>query len=166
MRAVHQRVATIAAISLLALLFGTAMEAVVSTPHTVYTVAEIQAGLARRPAVWVGRIVRLRGIAISSYCVLWPSPADTACPGWRHVIADPCVIAGPCAVNVLPLAGGAPDSLPTVLHRLPLVGRLVPAPGLISWGEVGTYRVQLRAAPADVCPSPPCYQVHLLDAAP
>jgi hypothetical protein len=66
---------------------------------------------------------------------------------------------------VLPVAWAGPDPLPAFLRRLPVLGTLVPAPQVPRWGAVATYRVQFRVRAA-ACPSPPCYEALVLDAAP
>jgi hypothetical protein len=127
----------------------------------VYSVAALRSHLAEEPQTWVGRRAAVRGIAVGSSCKTWPSPAHTPCQGW-----PPSILLDPSQLIRLPLTLGAPNP-PLALHRrLPLAGQLVPPPQVVHWGAVATYRVQLRAAPASPCASPPCYQALLLDAAP
>jgi hypothetical protein len=49
---------------------------------------------------------------------------------------------------------------------VPLLGGLLPAPQAVQWGEVATYRVELRAMPGKGCGAATCYEAGLLDAAP
>jgi hypothetical protein len=72
---------------------------------------------------------------------------------------------GAGASGVLPLAWGHQEGVPAFLHRVLQLGGLMPASQAVHWGAVATYQVQLRAAPAGFCTSPPCYQAVLLDAA-
>jgi hypothetical protein len=72
--------------------------------------------------------------------------------------------AAPEQVGLL-LRWGAPDPRRAFLRRLPLVGLLVPPQQQAAPGVPATYRIQLRAATADSCAAPPCYQAVLLDAA-
>jgi hypothetical protein len=132
----------------------------VGTHARVYTVAAVQDSLARRPAAWVGWVVGVRGIAVRSGCLSWPSPEITTCQGWGQSI-----LLDPGELTALPLTLGAPNPLLALLSRLPLAGRLLPPPQAVHWGAVTTYWVQLRAAPAGSCPSSPCYRALLLDAA-
>jgi hypothetical protein len=127
----------------------------------LYSVATVQAGLAHHPAAWVGRVVEVRGIAVRSGCQSWPSPEITSCRG-----GGPGVLVDRAWLTILPLTLEASTPLPPLLRRLPLPSQWVPPPQAVRWGVVATYRVQLRAAHASSCASPPCYQAVLLDAAP
>jgi hypothetical protein len=128
----------------------------------LYTVAQVQAGLAHQRGIWVGRTVRVRGSAV--LCLSSDSQRDPQrCSRWPTYL-----VTGDAggASGVLPLTWGHQDDLPAFLHRvLPFAG-LVPAAKAVHWGVVATYQVQLRAAPAGSCTIPPCYQALLLDAAP
>jgi hypothetical protein len=127
----------------------------------LYSVQEVQMGLAHDPDAWLGRTVWVRGIAARDSCrSLTPSLAGTTCRDWRLGLFDAAGAAP------LPLTLGAPNPLLALLRRLPLAGQLVPPPQVVQWGAVATYRVQLRAAPAGPCASPACYEALLLDAAP
>jgi hypothetical protein len=127
----------------------------------VYSVAAVHTRLARSPATWVGRVVQVRGIVVGSGCQLWPSPEITSCRGW-----GPGALVDRSWRTILPLTLEAPKPLPALLRRLPLAGQWLPPPQAVHWGAVATYRVQLHAAPAGSCPSPPCYEALVLDAAP
>jgi hypothetical protein len=118
----------------------------------VYTVAQVQMHLARDDQPWVGRTILVRGMVAGE-------PAYHPVPSL--VDADAAATADP-----LPLAWTGPDPMRAYLRRLPVLGRLVPRVQAVHWGEVALYRVQLRAAPANSCASPPCYEALLLDAAP
>jgi hypothetical protein len=146
----------------LALTLGSAVRAMSSPVHQgpVYAVAAVRALLLHDPAAWAGRVVGVRGIAVTSGCATWPSPEDTACRDWRAGMVDAD------GATALPLATGAPNALLALLHRLPLAGGLVPGPQAVRWGVLATYRVRLQTAPAAVCDAAPCYQAMLLDAAP
>jgi hypothetical protein len=54
----------------------------------------------------------------------------------------------------------------TLLRRLPAVGRLLPEPQRLQWGDETIYRVQLHAVPAGSCTDHLCYEALLVDAAP
>jgi hypothetical protein len=52
------------------------------------------------------------------------------------------------------------------LRRVPVLGTLLPAPQVLHWGVVATYRVRLRAIPESSCGSVVCFEAVLLDSAP
>jgi hypothetical protein len=52
------------------------------------------------------------------------------------------------------------------LRRAPVLGTLLPAPQVLHWGVVATYRVRLRAIPESSCGSGVCFEAVLLDSAP
>jgi hypothetical protein len=146
----------------LALTLGSAVRALSSPVHQgpVYAVAAVQALLRQDPAAWAGRVVGVRGIAVTSGCATWPSPENSACREWRAGMVDAD------RATALPLATGAPNSLLALLRRLPLLGGLLPAPQVVHWGEAATYRVELRAITDKPCGAPSCYEAMVLDAAP
>jgi hypothetical protein len=129
-------------------------------PSTVYSLAVLRALVERAPAHWLGRAVVVR--ALAAPCPWWGATVRL-----RHCADQPLVLIG-CATDAptepLPLVRRAPSALWAILRRLPLVGSFAPAPHALPWGAVGTYRVQLRAAPT--CPAPSCYEAVLVDAAP
>jgi hypothetical protein len=141
------------ACSVLAVGVGIAMLGIHPDQGPVYSVAQVQAELAHRPAAWVGRTARVRGIGIF-FC--------------QHCPQRQTYLANADANGVLPLAWGRQDRVLAFLRRMPQVGRLVPAPQRVRWGVVAIYRVQLRELAADSCPFAPwpCYEALLLDAAP
>jgi hypothetical protein len=53
----------------------------------------------------------------------------------------------------------------TILRRLPLLGELLPAPQVLHWGVVTTYRVQVQAIHGGICGTGVCCEAVLLDAA-
>jgi hypothetical protein len=148
------------------LVLVTGLELVASASHMnhrrVYTVAEVQAHLADDPRAWLGRIVRVRGIARA--CQPSGSPARVLfCRRRPQDLLDP----GPVgASDPMPLAWSARGSWLTVLRRVPVLGQLMPAPQRLRWGAEATYRVQIRAVPAGSCTSVPCDEALLLDVAP
>jgi hypothetical protein len=64
------------------------------------------------------------------------------------------------------LAWVDPDPLLTFVRWVPLLGGLLPARQVVDWGEVATYRVELRAVTDVPCSASTCYEAMLLDAAP
>jgi hypothetical protein len=130
----------------------------------VYTVAQVQAGLADRPRAWVGRTVLVRGIAqlfvshtkrpgceLSPLCFVVQAT-------WR--LDDP---RKPGLVG-LPLQWGAANPRRALLRHIPLVGLVVPRQQVAEPDLAATYQIQLRTAPPDSGATPPCYEAVLLDA--
>jgi hypothetical protein len=122
-------------------------------PHgPVYSVAQVQAGLAHSPGSWVGRTVWVRGVAW--HCLGW---AYGPCLVRSALLSDPGVDGG------LAVATPPANSLLAFVHALPLVGRLVPLKQAPRWGVLASYRVQIHAVPLVSCSYWPCYEVVLLD---
>jgi hypothetical protein len=134
--------------------------AIRSAEGPVYSVATLQAGLAHQPGVWLGRTVRVRGVAVPPGCVVRESMLCLKESSGVAYIVDPIT----CAF--LPLSRGAANALLSLLRHLPLAGTLAPAAQTPHWGELTTYRAQLRVVPPARCALAPCYQAALLDAAP
>lgn len=137
---------------------------VVERPNggAVYSLAALQAGLAREPRDWVNRIVRVRAVA-------------TGCTAWAgSVHLSPCIDeaaglydAGSMDTSTYtPVADGAPDPWLSLLRRLPLLGSLAPPAQRLRRGAPATYRVRLRVAPTGLCADGICVTAVLLDAAP
>jgi hypothetical protein len=135
----------------------------------IYTVSQVQAGLAHDPRAWTNRTLLLRGVASGVRC--WVTAAGLGADGlkmtdWcrppRFILWD----GDPAAVAALPLAWASPAPLLAIARRVPLLGVLLPTPPAADWGKVATYRVALRAMPLAVCGSGTCYEALLLDAAP
>jgi hypothetical protein len=170
-RALMRHRALLVALLGLALIIGTAVAA---TPRhvrrdPVYSVAQVQAGLADHLPRWVGWTVVVR--ALAEPCPWWGAAARLQHCAGRTVVLVGTPTGAPAAgafpaVDPLPVAWAGPYPLLAFLRRLLLPGQLVPPPQTVRWGTVAIYRVQLRAAHAGICPSPPCYQALLLDAAP
>jgi hypothetical protein len=134
--------------------------AIRSAEGPVYSVATVQAGLAHQPSGWLGRTVRVRGVAVPPGCVLRES---MLCLKESHGFA---YIVDPITFAFLPLSLGAANGLLALLPPLPLAGTLAPAAQTPHWGELTTYRAQLLVMPPASCALAPCYQAALLDAAP
>lgn len=127
----------------------------------VYTVAEVRDRLARNPGDWVGRTVRVRGKAMA--CHIWLEHGHFQCRPQRPCLSDPDADA---TSEPLLLRWDDPNPALTVLRRLPLLGSLMRAPQTVDWGEVATYRIQVRPMASSRCGTGACYEALLLDAAP
>jgi len=127
----------------------------------VYTVAAITALLGDHPAASINRTVQVR--ARPAACLLGMEGPGTPCSERQPVLVD----ATPgLPTAALSLVRGHATPLLALLRRLPQVGRLVPAPHAVRWGDVATFRVRLRASANSSCGTGVCYEAVLLDAAP
>ena len=148
----------------LLLITGLVIGASVTHMHSdpVYTVAAVQDMLTHDPGRWAGRTILVRGGVQA--CPPWGSPAHILfCQHHPLDLRDP----GLAQANyALPLVWSTEHAWPGFVRRLPVLGLFMPPPQLLHWGVTGAYRIQLRAAPADTCGSPPCYEALLLNAAP
>jgi hypothetical protein len=156
----------------------------------VYTVATLRADLRRDPVEWVGRTVRVRGVA--DYCLTWVSldgsNTQNVClaghrgPGCRRALSqDGSYTRNVCtslhtvlrdredtgSATRLPLALEAENRLYATLRRVPFLRWITPAAQAPQWGLVSTYTVQVRAEPRIVCwNASPCVAAVLLDTDP
>ena len=129
----------------------------------VYTVAQVRAALARNPRAWVGRTVLVRGtmVVMAFACLYSGDGFKCGALQWKEL--DP-EAPGP---QPLILASAPASPLLALVHRLPLVGPLVPWPQPLREGP-GVYRLQLRAPSHCPFPSanPSCASALLLDTRP
>jgi hypothetical protein len=141
----------------------------------VYSVTTVRAHLVHEPHAWLGRTVLVR--ALVEGCPFPPYVRTYSCPPASLVDGGTAADGG-----TLRVAWAGVDALRASLRRIAVLDRLIPAPQVLHWGVVATYRIQLRAvlcghpghqqAACDLhertdksgCSS--CYQALLLDAAP
>jgi len=118
------------------------------TSGPVYTVTQVWRQVAHHPAGSAGRVVLVRGRAVTYRT--WSAPDSIVA---RLELIDPQV---PSGMARLSLGWGRPDPLLAGLRRLPLVGRLAPRPQRPRWGATAVYRVQLlgvsRGTPPPLTP--------------
>jgi hypothetical protein len=133
---------------------------------TVYSVAAMDANLARDPGAWLGRTIQLRGEMLP--CRPIPSLSGAPCNVLRAGAEpeDGFIPSAAPTVAALPIARTGLDPWRTVLRRAPLLGRLIPAPQVPRWGVVATYTVRLMAVPNVFCGMNECVEGSLLDSAP
>jgi hypothetical protein len=157
--------------------------------HRVYTVMQVQAGLARDAKVWVNRTVLVRGRimqgywmrgrvgftwGLAEYCATTP----LGCPS----DSPPGGLIPPGTVVHLGLRSDGLDSenhyLPILilvpqpagasllfLRRNPLVASIVPAPQYVQWGTLATYQIHiLHKVRRNAC-TPLCDDAVLLNVA-
>jgi hypothetical protein len=103
----------------------------------VVTVTEVEHALARDPAGWSGRIVRVRGRA--ARYVSWQAPDSLVT---HLVLVDP---APAPSTQPLAIVWGRPDPVLAALRQVPLVGAVVPPPQHLQPGSTAVYRVQVLA---------------------
>jgi hypothetical protein len=126
----------------------------------VYSQAALQAHIAGEPEAWADRTVRVRAVPLR--CVVLMAGPGTPC-----LAPDPSLVdVGAADSAPLPLVPATPSSSLLFLHRLPLLGRLVPDLQTVTWGVPGVYRIQIRAGPCWGNGAVTCYVAALLDAAP
>jgi hypothetical protein len=123
---------------------------------TPYSVATLHEDLVQHPSVWIGRTVWVRGVL---------DGCPQACPGHERW-SIPMLFEPNRSDSVDPLlvAWMGLDPVKRFFRGLPVIGGLVPNPQHLHWEAVATYRVQLRAVPANACPFTSCYEALLLDA--
>jgi hypothetical protein len=129
----------------------------------VLTVAAVQVHLAKDPRAWTNRTLLLRGVAATADCVNQLARAGIVCAPPQAVLRD---ASSSAAGARLPLAVASPDRLLTIVRRVPLLGSMAPAPQVVHWEVVATYRVQLQPVPAGSCGGTTCYEALVLDVAP
>jgi hypothetical protein len=128
----------------------------------VSSVAGLLDAASRNPKSWDGTVVRVRGVVQPGLVLLGGDSrllsAAPATPVPDYVpLADTL-----STLTVLWVTGRRDTGLLALLHRLPVVGAVVPGPRPVRLNAMTTYRVQLQANPAQ-CPSPTCVVGTLLD---
>jgi hypothetical protein len=114
----------------------------------VYSVATLQATVARNPRQWVGRVVQVR--ALAEPCLAWGSlHSPLRCTALHPDLVDP---EGAGLVDPLPLVLNTDDhSLLGFLRQLGLINRLVPAAAVPAWDTLQTYSVRLQPIASSHC---------------
>jgi hypothetical protein len=135
--------------------------------HRVYTVAQVQAGLARDPKVWVNRTVLVRGRimqgywmrgrvgvtwGLAEYCAATPSGCPFDSPPGGLIPRGTVVHLGLRSDGLdsenryLPMLTLVPQPAGAwvlFLRRIPLVASIVPTPQHIQWGTLATYQIYI-----------------------
>jgi hypothetical protein len=152
--------AGLAALLLCCLSLGQAIGSTARSP--VYSVSGLRARLVRQPQQWLGRTVLVRGIA--EVCLDSYGETPDRCLAARLRLED---ANRPAMVAPLLLVAAPANPLVVRLRRVPVLGRLVPAPQVLPWGIPATFRIQLRTPRSTTCDlTAPCYEALLLDATP
>lgn len=123
-----------------------------TAPGTVYSVAQLRAGMRRQPRTWRGRTVLVRALAfpLGSQC----PPANPWCTNVILTDRVPMLADTPTLIA----SAAPPDPLLGLLRRVPLVGGviggLIPDPQQVDWEQLATYRVRLSAQSFAACLAP------------
>jgi hypothetical protein len=157
----------------LALVLGAGSAAVIGTGPSsrapLYTVAQARAGLVHDPRAWLGHTLWLRGVVTEPCSILASQAAYSYCASREQPVlldTESLGAAPPQPRVALRLAWAGLDPLLTVVRRAPLAGRFAPAPQVVHWGVVATYRVRLRTMSDGQHSAALCYEAAVLDAAP
>jgi hypothetical protein len=158
---------TVAALALAAVL-GSGLARAFSSSNVavtpVYTVAQIHGLLRYHPASALGHTVQVRGILEGPFVFCGDS---RPCPPATWGLVDTeTQSTGPD--QYLPVVARRSGGLWEVLHNVPVLQTLIPAPQRLQFGIMATYRLQLRAAPV-LCnrnPAVLCSEGLVPDAAP
>jgi len=150
-------------------------------PASVYSVAQVKAGLSGRPAVWGGRTVSVRGIVVTIHHSIFGAglalssvgPAQTTVlvpdsptlPHTEAALLSYIFNARAGAVLLLRPQPTNSNSIVAALRRLPVVGKLLPHPRRAMGDAPAIYRLQLLA-PQQSCLRNQCADAILLDATP
>ena len=166
---------TIVWMGALAALIGVAAYLSLAYDHTassgtdegpVYSVAAVDAHLAQNPGPWLGRTIQVRGEIVP--CMAVPSAGGGPCAALTSGSGSFGQFGQPLTSTVypLPITHAGLDPMRSIVRRIPLLGRLAPAPQELQWGVVATYQVQLAFVPNSMCGVGACAEARLLDSAP
>jgi hypothetical protein len=130
----------------------------------VYSVRALHIRLAHDRAAWIGKAVRVRGIA--DYCLSWVSlyggDAQNVCTAHQTVLRD---ASSTGSTDKLPLRFAPEDRLLASLRHISVIAASLPVAQVPWWGVPQTYMVRLDLVPSDVCwNATPCIAAILLDA--
>jgi hypothetical protein len=108
----------------------------------VLSVSNLVAELQTRPGPWVGRTVRVHGVA--DYCLSWVSlgggDARQVCTSRQTVLRDPT---SPGAAAALPSRFAPESRLAAALRRMPCLAAWLPRAQVPWWGAPQTYVARL-----------------------
>jgi hypothetical protein len=163
-------IAGLIAVTCLAALIGVRSDA---EHGPVYAPSTVMAGLLRRPAAWLGRVVWVQGEAVpvdaasfATFCLRsrpCPSVATSTAALWNGGLGNGAD--GVPRDQVLPLVIAPEDRLLALLRRVPLVRGQLPAPQRLDILNLKTYRLRLQTAPCAWPARQTCYAALLLDGA-
>ena len=127
----------------------------------VYSVDEVQSGLAARPGAWLGRTIRMRGQIATAICL----DSCQTTMAYLMISFSTAPHSNDLVFHQLVLDPGPPDPVRRWLRRLPWLRSFVPPPQQPTWHRAAIYRVRLGPS-AFPCARPPCFEAVLLDADP
>jgi hypothetical protein len=119
----------------------------------VYTIGDLNQRIAGNARAWMGRTVRVEGMAVSYRTRSGPFT-------WQQhfILVDART---PYSTDRLPLAIGSSNPILTLVRRIPVIGGLAGGAPELQTGVPAVYRVQLQALPTAFCAA--CYEVVLRD---
>lgn len=133
---------------------------------SIYSVAALEARLARNPAALLHRSVRVRA-QLGGQCTAVVGLYTRTCTAWRVALTDQNAPADPQPdgyARPLPLAWGEASPILAFLRRLPLVRQMIPPPQILHSGVPAIYQIDVQPTTCVLSADPPCYQARLLDA--
>jgi hypothetical protein len=175
-RKIVAALAVLVALALVARMVGTRPGS--PAVETVYTAAQVRAGLRHNPRAWVGHTVLIRGLlATASGASTTPSvppiavlidvprlPRGVSALQLRILVYDRYGIAAQPTTTLL-LRPALPNPLLALLRQIPVVTRLLPLSERIDGGEVRVYRVVLLSPRHSCLQKGLCYDGVLMGAA-
>ncbi len=106
------------------------------TPGAIYTVAQVQVGIAGAPQMWIGRIIRVRGIEIGA--------SDYTGRQWA-TLAPATEASGPLNdADVIVIAPEPPTAVMALARRIPFLSDAIPPPQRPHNGRVAVYQLRLQ----------------------
>lgn len=137
-----------------------------ATSARVYTVAQVWAGLSRHPRQWLDRTILVRGLIVGCLPGAGCAAMPPGIPNSGLIDGIPIFEMPRTTVlsRSLPLAV-EDDPLRALLHRIPLLNRVMAAPRLQLPAQPATYRVRLIVARPCAVENmgPPCIEALLVD---
>ncbi len=128
-------------------------------PSRVYTLAQVETGLAQNPTAWLRRRIRVHATPTAIVC--FPSPHGPSCPFPDGVLVD---ADGSSLTAPLPLALGSLPAGLALLRHVPLLNAFAPATQTIRWALPGIYRIEIQVSRCSAPGPLLCYTAMIPDA--
>jgi hypothetical protein len=128
----------------------------------VYSIAALDAQLARVPTAWLGATGQVRAV-LSQACLATTHSYPPSCAIEQLTLADP----NPASTApALPLAWDPQSTAVTGLRRTPRLRAQIPPVQTLHAGGPAVYRIKVRHGPCVQSPATVCYGAILLGAVP